>query len=204
MSLHPVHLTKNNEGQLPPSALIPFCSYQLDGKLLGKENLTICDKFQPKILDGQLCYSLDVANFGESPAGQGAAKTLFLLLDQHPNPSNSVEIDNLAQKQYNDPSNFKIYIHTLAQYSGYGRGDYNLNSLKRITATESFKQLPDNQKHCQVHNREKCQTQKFLEHVQNNCRCTPWALMSEYSREMVCMLKSLFYFIACFFHHFDF
>ena len=63
LSLHPVHLTPDKEGNLPPSALIPFCSYQGKSSLLGRElpelnNMTVCDKFQSTILEGQLCTAL--------------------------------------------------------------------------------------------------------------------------------------------------
>ena len=37
LSLHPVHLTPDKEGNIPPSALIPFCSYQGESELLGQE-----------------------------------------------------------------------------------------------------------------------------------------------------------------------
>ena len=30
LSLHPVHLTRDLQGNLPPSALVPFCFYQGD------------------------------------------------------------------------------------------------------------------------------------------------------------------------------
>ena len=53
-----------------------------------------------------------------------------------------------------------------------------MRNLKRMTATESFEQLPDTQKRCQVHNIVECQTKKFLERVKNSCGCTPWALMT--------------------------
>ena len=177
------------EGGLPPSALVPFCYYQQESKLLGQKNLelnlTICDKFEPTILDGQLCYSLDVAKFTDTPTGEGRSKALFLLLDPYPYPYALNSLDTGAQRKYNDPSHFKIYIHTLAQYAGYGGGDYNLNSLKRMAATDSFKKLPDDQKKCHVHIREKCQTRKFLEHVQNNCKCIPWAAAFDHRTEQV-------------------
>ena len=147
-------------------------------------NMTICEKFEPTILDGQFCYSLDVAKFAETPTGEGRAKALFLLLDPYPYPLNSLE--NMAQRHVNDPSHFKIYIHTLAQYNGHGSGDYKLNSLKRMTATDSFKQLPDKQKNCHVHIREQCQTRKFLKHVQKNCTCIPWVATFDHSTEKVC------------------
>merc|ERR1711952_96065 len=70
LALHPVHLTPDKEGNLPPSALVPFCSYQGESNHLGRDivtetdNMTVCDKFQPTILEGQLCYTLDVAKLG--------------------------------------------------------------------------------------------------------------------------------------------
>ena len=70
LSLHPIHLIPDKKGQLPPSALVPFCSYQGESNMLGQkrpelDNLTICDKFEPTILEGQLCYSIDVAKLGK-------------------------------------------------------------------------------------------------------------------------------------------
>ena len=35
--LHPIHLTPYNQGNLPPSALVPFCFYQGDSSLLGQQ-----------------------------------------------------------------------------------------------------------------------------------------------------------------------
>ena len=82
LSLHPVHLTPDEEGKLPPSALVPFCSYQGDDDLLGQErpeldNLIICDKFKPTILEGQLCYSLDIVKLGEKGTKSGKNNGLF-------------------------------------------------------------------------------------------------------------------------------
>ena len=160
LSLHPVHLTKDQEGHLPPSALVPFCFYQMDRSQLGQAsadlNLTVCNKFEPIILEGQRCYSLDTARFGVKPTSEGRTKGLFLLLD--PNPYS--QIPNAGQTI--EEGSFKIFIHTLAQFSASGPGTYKLGSLKIMTGTESFEQLADNQKNCKVHNREDCQARKFL------------------------------------------
>ena len=84
-----MQLIPNEKGQLPPSALIPFCSYQGDRNLLGQQrpeldNLTVCDKFEPTILEGQLCYSIDVAKLKKKPTEAGKSRGLFLLLDPSP------------------------------------------------------------------------------------------------------------------------
>ena len=177
MSLHPVHLTPDDKGALPPSALVPFCSYQGESTILGErrleqDNLTLCNKFEPTIFDGQLCYSLDMTKVEETKAGK--TNGLWILLDPNPfrlNVSNEIESDDQMH-------NFKVYVHTLASYTAFGPGEYAMTALKRMKGTKSFKQLPDKQKKCQAHNREECQTRKFLDQVRNNCSCVPWPLMT--------------------------
>ena len=178
LSLNPVHLTPDREGDLPPSALIPFCSYQ--GKsTLGRQspelgNVAVCDQFEPTILEGQLCYSLDNAML-KGKVKSGKLNGLFLLLDRNPYSLNITE-DNV--KGPNDQS-FKVFIHTLAQFTAHGPGSYAMSALKKMTGTTSFMQLPEEDKVCFVHNRENCQTQKYKREVQKNCNCIPWALQTD-------------------------
>ena len=143
--------------------------------MLGQErkeldNLTICQKFQPTILEGQLCYSLDITKLGEKTPKSGKTNGLFLLLD--PNPYRL----NVDEKNVEGEQSFKVFIHTLAQYSTYGPGSYGMSALKKMTGTKNFVQLPDHQKKCLVHNREECQTRKYLDQVQMECNCMPWPL----------------------------
>ena len=181
--LHPIHLIPDKEGNLPPSALVPFCSYQ--GNLLGQErpeidNLAMCDKFKPTILEGQLCYSLEIERLEEKPTKSGKTNGLLLLVDTNNNQENSLvpikgghnAEDTKAADQ------FKVFIHTFGQYTTFGSGSFEMSVLKKLTGTESFEQLPDNKKKCQVHKREECQTAKYLDQVQAECRCVPWSLNS--------------------------
>ena len=73
--------------------------------------------------------------------------------------------------------------------SAYGPGTYALSNLKRMTGTESFQQLPERQRRCLVHNREMCQTKKFLDQVQSKCNCVPWALVTEHSSRKVVFIS---------------
>ena len=191
LSLHPVHLTPDKEGNLPPSALVPFCSYQGESSLLGRqlpqmENLTVCDKFRPTILEGQLCYSLDIAKLVEKPTKSGKTDGLFLLLDPNPYKINllNTKVKYVEDSKTGDQS-FKVFIHTLAQYSTFGPGSYGMSALKRMTGTKNFEELPDHQKKCVVHNREECQTQTYLEAVQRECNCTIWALQTNQGKDQV-------------------
>ena len=174
----------DKEGNLPPSALVPFCSYQGDNSLIGQEisqldNLTVCDKFQPTILEGQLCYSLDIAQLGGKQAKSGKSNGLFLLLD--PNPYQL----NVTDKNVEENLSFKVFINTLAQYTTFGPGSYGMSALKKMTGTKSFEQLPDHQKRCLVHNREECQTEKYLDQIKRKCECVPWALQTNQGKIQV-------------------
>ena len=182
MSLHPVHLTPDKEGNLPPSALVPFCSYQGESSLLGRElpemdNLTVCDKFQPTILEGQICYTLDTAILKRNVTKSGKSNGLLLLLDPNPYSLNNKEVD--AGGPEDSDQNFMVFIQTLAQYTSSGPGSYAMTMLKKMTGTKSFKKLPEDQRKCLFHNREECQTQKYLEQVQKECFCVPWALQTK-------------------------
>ena len=182
LSLHPIHLTPDKEGNLPPSALVPCCSYQGDSSFLGQErleldNLAICDKFVSTILECQLCHSLDIAKLGAKTTKSGKNNGLLLLLD--PDPYQSSDTAKRVGGSRTGAQSFKVFIHTLGQSSTFGPGSYGMKALKKMTGTERFEQLPDHEKKCVVHNREECQTLKYLDQVQAECNCTPWALQTE-------------------------
>lgn len=136
--------------------------------------MTTCNKFQPTVLEGQLCYSLDVARLMKIATKPGKNNGLFLLLDPHPYHLTTTN-KNLDVSRTGEQS-FKVFIHSLAQYSTYGPGSYGMSSLKKMSGTKSFEQLPDHQKKCHAHNRDECQTQKYLEQVEKECKCIPWSL----------------------------
>ena len=180
LSLHPVHLTRDNKDELHPSALVPFCSYQRNSNLLGQQrpeidNMTICDKFEPTILEGQLCYSLDIARPVKNPTKSGKANGLFLLVDPNPFQLKSTENDFWGSSDIAEQT-VKVFIHTLAPHTAFGPRSYGMSALKEMTGTKSFEQLPDYKKKCTVHSREECQTQKYLTQVEKECKCTPWTL----------------------------
>ena len=180
-SLNPVHLVTDNEGNLPPSALVPFCSYQGDKRMLGHErpelsNLTMCNKFEPIILDGQLCYSLNVAKTVSKSTKAGKINGLLLLVDPYPYGQNARDMPDVEEQ---DDKQFKIFFPTLSQDTVYGPGTYILSALKRMTGTKNFLELPDKQKKCSLHNRETCQTNKLLDQIQRQCKCVPWALVAD-------------------------
>ena len=63
---HPVHiLTPDNE--ISPSTLIPFCEFGGNMSAMGvtipQFDVPVCNSFQAKILNDQLCYEVDLKKF---------------------------------------------------------------------------------------------------------------------------------------------
>ena len=65
---HPVHIiTKDNKMSL--SALIPFCEFGGNMSAMGEKiasfNVPVCNSFQAKIQNDQLCYEVDLNNYAD-------------------------------------------------------------------------------------------------------------------------------------------
>ena len=133
--------------------------------------MTVCDKFQPTILEGQICYTLNMATLKKNSTKSGKSNGLFLLFDPDPYPLDHK--DNNTGHQ-----NFRLLIHTLAPYTTSEPGSYAMTTLKKMTGTKNFKQLPDQQRKCFVQKTEECQTEHYLNQVKTECKCTPWALQT--------------------------
>ena len=171
--MYPPHLL-GPENQTMPSALIPYCTYQSQilGKVPGYDYLG-CGGFQPVVFHGRLCYSLKQRMRGETAKGKKSG--LLLMIDPGQILKNSDDEERTS---------FHIYIHTLSSFSGFKAGSYALSSLKQMTGTSGFLNLPDNQKRCQVEVREDCLRLKLSHELQKQCGCIPWAISNNYKEKV--------------------
>ena len=97
---HPVHII-DTSGVLSPSALIPFCKFgNWIGVKIDKIDVPVCDIFQAKILNDQLCYEVDPNKFSDSTKMTGF--TFY------------VDTNNDRQI-YSRDSDFSIYLNTLGK-----------------------------------------------------------------------------------------
>ena len=179
---HPVHLTSKWS-----SAFIPFCAYKTDLNFskdsfaLEGTDFPLCSSFLPTILEGQLCYKLDLKEF----SGQGKANELMLLLDYNEErslqvSSNKTDIVKLSNKTLNfdtavktiQSSSAKVQINTLSPSVNFGGGVFLLAIVKRITATADFLEMPLKDRNCEVEFYEDCRTRKLFRH----CNCVPWEM----------------------------
>ena len=137
--VHPPHLKSNWS-----PAFIPFCAYKTDLNFSGKSlaldgtKYPLCSSFLPKLLEGQLCYKLDL----NKTSGIGNKNELMLILDL--NEDRSLQESSNETHAFRGPqfSWAKIHINTPHPYKHYGGGTYQMTDVKRMTAKEDFLKMP--------------------------------------------------------------
>ena len=201
LSSHPAHLI-TKDGSLMPSALIPYCGFGHDMLSLGKhvDNFTypVCTAFRPTLMEGQLCYELDMARIRTSATpGRNSGLVLFLdlgmekniLLPKEPTQKQKLTSDSsikgiIANREievFKEPSGNgpAVYVHTIQPFTFYPRSyyyDYHylMTSPKYMSGTDNFLDLTDDQKKCSVRTYEKCRQEQFLEELDKTCGCVPF------------------------------
>ena len=127
-------------GSLNPAALIPFCAYQTNMTLLGQTRQDLpfiaCSQFQPTVLEGQLCYSLNLSLLNIHESKPGKVNGLWIVLDPGPvdnEPYIEAEEGNIKNigslsldGSAGDSSSARIYLNTLAGFTAYNAGSYAL------------------------------------------------------------------------------
>ena len=106
LSNHPVHIL-NEDGNLSPSAFIPFCGYGTNISSLGLKieefRVPVCNSFRSKVLNDQLCYEIDVNDRIDKRVVQKNLKIgLMFIIDQNEDrqvfiKKDQIEENNLLQ-----------------------------------------------------------------------------------------------------------
>ena len=144
----------------------------------------ICTAFKPTILEGQLCYKIQV----NASSGQGMKNGLSLLLDYQdelslqafPHPKEEKSKKVIENLNFDTDRNIhrevaKVHINTLSSFIGFGGGSYQMTAVKRMTATDDFIRMPLKERNCEVELYENCRARKLLE----ECNCIPLEMQWE-------------------------
>ena len=187
-SLNPPNLV-DSQGNFTPSALVPFCAYDGDMNITGEYipglDIPICNKFKPFLLDGQLCYAIDMkAILDEKVTRPGRGFGLTLAIDQMETTteqgSDNFEATLQGGRLYTkiDIQEFSssIHLNNLVRYTDSRSGLYKMSVLKKMTGSKGFLSLADTTKGCQITEQLECERKKYLEKVQIQCGCLPWTL----------------------------
>ena len=168
--------------------------------ILGKRSpnlpFTICSAFRPTVLEGQLCYSLNLSMRSTERTKAGIRNSLLLIMDPGMEQGDFKVQMNKDRDTINlEPSSAsvgtaRIYIDTLGSFSDYRAGSFSMSLLKKMTGTDTFLKLTDETKKCQIETYEACQTRHYTKEVMKECGCVPWALSNALSLKVG--LQSLF------------
>ena len=164
----------------------------------------VCSSFMERIVNDQLCYEVDLNRVSnksniakESELGfyflmdynedrqvnikstsEGKVEKSGMeanLLESDKNQHALIYLDTIGKEQQkiksDDCEHFPVFLEPV---SLIGEGEYNLNVLKEIKATDSYLGLDKDVRKCQ--NDEplfNCTTRKFIEDILTECTCLP-------------------------------
>ena len=119
---HPVHIVDKNN-KMMPSAFIPFCSIGLNFTKLGqnipKFSHPVCSMFQSKMLNGQMCYQLDINEVQEDVSfKKGETNGLTFLMDYNEDKMVNEHVVKTKESDIDDlmsTNEATIYVDTLGQ-----------------------------------------------------------------------------------------
>ena len=181
---HPPHLTSNSG-----SALIPFCAFKTDMTMskqphfLPGISFALCSSFLPTMLEGQLCYKL---NLNMTRSEEGKDNQLLLVLDNNEDRSLQTSSSQVEEKLAKDDLSgltmnlgipnkragiaVKTKIGILSQNNHFGDGKCKMTVVKRMSAKADFLKMPLGDRKCTDELYEDCRTRKLLK----KCNCVPW------------------------------
>ena len=198
ISSHPVHIINSN-GDRNPSALIPFC--RIGNKIIGDKIdeflIPVCTGFKPKVLEGNLCYSLDLNNVGDDIVfgnEKDYALTLYIDSNQERNLGGlNKSLLQLDQELQDSGRRFMfgnkrgsglklgeatLHIDSFYPYTSNGGGPYEMSSVKQIQTSSDFHTIGQDKMLCQLEEtRRECSDRMLLTGAIDSCGCVPWHLV---------------------------
>ena len=159
-------------------------------KILGEHitglDFPVCNAFEPKIIEGEHCYALDLKTLVsssslETKAGRGNG--LLLAIDngiavEPQGDKNNIEFkkDFLRTELVSTGKRARLHILTSHVYEDSRPGVYMMRNLKQMSGTDNFLAMADDVKKCQIEREEDCRGRLYLQEVQKTCGCLPWSL----------------------------
>ena len=144
------------------------------------------------MLDGQLCYTVDISSvLPDITTLDGKVGELLLFLDYNKErsiePENKLKAKSVSQKRFitmeetlaENDKEARIFIHTLKSHTGFGAGSYIMSSLKRMSPTEDFRKLSPTTRGCANEDQQHCLRKKYLDQKIKECVCAPWEFPKE-------------------------
>ena len=142
VSNHPVHILDEN-GNLSPSAFIPFCSFGGNMSAMGVKidqfDVPVCNSFRAKILNDQLCYEVDPNLFiDKANVKENLKLGLDLVLDYNKDRQTRLDLISqenseamsIVQREQDKNGQAEIYLNSLGLFIKTGRLSLNILILR--------------------------------------------------------------------------
>ena len=126
---HPAHIV-TQDSKIAPSAFIPFCEFGGNMSAMGVKidqfDVPVCNSFQAKVLNDQLCYEVDLNRFAKKVCIEDEIKLGFNFIMDY-NEDRQISMDeevtedseiNLARRvvESNQDHNAFIYLNTIGKW----------------------------------------------------------------------------------------
>ena len=106
---HPVHLLTKNK-TISPSAFVPFCMFGGNMSSVGvkitKFDVPVCNSFEAKLLNDQLCYEVDLNRFSNKDNIEKELNTGFIFMMDY-NEDRQITFD----EDYKEEDDFTFSSH---------------------------------------------------------------------------------------------
>ena len=136
---HPVHII-DMEGNLSPSALIPFCEFGGNMSIMGTKidqfEVPVCNSFHAKVLNDQLCYEVDLNKYSNHEHVEQELKLGFYFLMDY-NEDRQIPIG-----QNNNEVKEVTLANTIIKADEYKNALIHLNTIGTTREALKFGNLP--------------------------------------------------------------
>ena len=171
------------------------------GVKIDQFDIPVCNSFQAKIFNDQLCYELDLNNFTKKQNIKEELKSGFnfimdynedrqVLVDRKLNGKKNIALaSSIVESDHH--TNAFVYLDTIGKnmfsvtFPGkacviiepvtlIGEGEYNINALTEIKVTDSYLDLDDDVRDCQSkESLYDCRNRKYVDTILDQCGCLP-------------------------------
>ena len=161
------------------------------GERIGQFELPFCNSFRPKIIQDQLCYTVDPNEYkNKIDLGNDLSLSLFInynedrefALEEYDTSGQDdfIIIETIGIKYFYLELNLLniCFLDLLKLKIGI---EYNLNNVKEIKVTDEFLTLDKMTINCQ--NKESlqdCKTKKYIDASTEKCKCLPFTIVDDY------------------------
>ena len=168
---------------------MPFCEFagifNTVGENFGLSDVPVCNSFKAKVVEDQLCYTVDPNRYMKISRFKPKELSLTLYInynedrEMHKNASseNSIIVGTIGNAYFFHFSKMLPFIMITELLKLSVDKQYNLNNIKEISVTKDFLTLNADVTNCQnIESLQECQTKQNIDAHYGQCGCLPFSM----------------------------